>query len=228
MSTVFTCPHCGTALTMPPGGLPSGAVCPSCGRPLHGAAVAPGAPPRAAAPVPRGYADDRWDRPEVVPVTPAPLPNSVKTAGIIWIVFGGLILLSFAVQALMQLAFAPPERRGVAIGGTFCGGLLVALFGGGFIFVGVQTLTGTAKDTLGNGIGSIIFAALLGGMAVLLMTLVLGARAAGAPADPVWVGLMVMVIYGLAAAALLAAGVLALVGREGYRAYRRYRRAMGD
>jgi hypothetical protein len=161
-------------------------------------------------------------------VTAAPLPNSAKTAGIIWIVFGGLILLSFAVQALTQLAFAPPEQRGPAIGGTFCGGLLVALFGGGFIFVGVQTLTGTAKDTLGNAIGSIIFAALLGGFAILMLTLVLGARAVGAPTNLAWVGLMVMVIYGLAAAALLTAGVLALIGREGYKAYRRYRRSRGD
>ena len=81
---------------------------------------------------------------------------------------------------------------------------------------------------MGAGRAGVAPAALLGGFAVLLMTLVLGARAVGAPAGLAWVGLMVMVIYGLAAAALLTAGVLALVGREGYRAYRRYRRAMGD
>jgi hypothetical protein len=88
----------------------------------------------------------------------------------------------------------------------------------------VQSVTGTAKDTLGNGIGSIIFAAILGGLAILLLVVVVGARAVGAPTTPTWLGLLGMVVYGLAAAALLVAGILALAGREGYRAYRRYRR----
>jgi hypothetical protein len=97
-----------------------------------------------------------------------------------------------------------------------CGGLFAALFGGGFIFVGIQTLIGTAKDTLGNGIGSIIFAALIGGLAAVLLVALVASRAAGAQAGPVWVLVLAVGIYGLAAVGLLAAGIMALAGREGY------------
>src|SRR5260370_40664686 len=98
------------------------------------------------------------------------------------------------------------------MGATFCGGLLVALFGGGFIFVGVQTLTGAAKDTLGNGIGSIIFAALMGGFTVLLLVALGGVRAVRADTGPVWAVLIRLDVKGLAANARLAGGLLARVG----------------
>ena len=51
---------------------------------------------------------------------------------------------------------------------------MIILVGGAFIYVGVQSVRGTAKDTLGNGIGSIVFAAFqfcgaaLSGLALLL------------------------------------------------------------
>jgi hypothetical protein len=174
MSTTFACPHCGTPVAVAAGGQPAGVVCPACGRPLHEAAVAAGAPP-GAGPA-RRHAGDRWEQPEPVPVTAPPIPGSVKAAGIIWIVFGSLILLSFVMQVLTQLVFAPPEERGQALGGTFLGGLIAAVFGGQFLVVGVQSLTGTAKGTLGNGIGSILFAVLLGGCASAPLVLIAGTR----------------------------------------------------
>jgi hypothetical protein len=225
MSSVFICPHCGAPHTVPPGGPPPGASCTQCGKPLTTAGITAGAPPPTVVPVEEAPAlvtparrrreDDEWE--EAPPRGEAlRIPGSVRAAGIIWTVFGTLILLNFAVQALMQLALAPPEQRGQAMGVTMCGGLLVALFGGGFILVGVQTLTGTAKDTLGNGIGSIIFAALIGGLAAILLVVLVGTRAAGVQTGPGWVLVLAVVINGAAAVALLAAGILALAGREGY------------
>ena len=48
-----------------------------------------------------------------------------------------------------------PEATGRAISGA-CAMVFALLFGGGFVFVGVQSIRGTASDTLGNGIGSIL------------------------------------------------------------------------
>jgi hypothetical protein len=231
MSNVFTCPRCGTPHGVPPGGVPEGAVCTRCGAPLREAAVSAGAPPPVLAPAEEAPptvrpARPRWedDEREPPPGGPAPpLPGSVKAAGIIWTVFGALILLGFAVQVLTVLSVAPPDQRGAIMGGTFCVGLLVALFAGGFIFVGMQTLTGTAKDTLGNGIGSIIFAVLIGGSATALLLAVSGGRASVGETGPVWVAVLVLGINGTAAVALLAAGVLVLVGRDGYLAHREAR-----
>jgi hypothetical protein len=128
-------------------------------------------------------------------------------------VFGALILLNGAILLLFLLALsgpAPAEARGGVMAGAVCGGLFVALIGGVFIHVGVTTLGGTAKDTLGNGIGSIIFAALIGGGGVVRLV-ALGAN---------WVELISGLVNMLGGAALLVAGILALVGRDGYRAYR--------
>ncbi len=217
MPTTFPCPHCGMQLQAGPEPLPPGAVCPGCRRPLHAASVAPGAPPPPAVlPVPTAYADDDFERPARPAPAPTAIPGSVRAAGIIWIVFGALILLNGAVMLLLLLTLtgpAPPGQRAGLAGGVLCGGLFVGLVGGVFIHVGVTTLAGTAKDTLGNGIGSIIFAALVGGSGMLRLAL-LGANVVEL------VGALVNLLGG---AALLVAGILALVGRDGYRAYRHAR-----
>jgi hypothetical protein len=140
----------------------------------------------------------------------------VLAAGVIWIVFGSLVLLNFALTMLILLAFTPPELRGPIMSGAVCVGLIVALFGGVFIHVGVQSISGTAKDTLGNGIGSIIFGALIGGLSLVALlgtAAVRGGNVGG--------GVLQAAINLVVAAALLAAGVLALIGRDGYRAWRR-------
>ena len=225
MSTAFTCPHCGTPHSIPSEGMPEGAVCVKCGQLLQGVAVRPGVPPRAARPIESGYADDAWEQPEVVQREPPGIPGSVRAAGIIWVVFGALILLSGALQILSQLVLAPPEARGAAITGSFCSALFVAFVGGVFIHVGVQSLSGTAKDTLGNGIGSIIFAAIIGGLTFVVLAAMVAVRPRGPAEGPVWAILIAVILNGLSALALLTAGVLALVGRNGYRAYRGYRPA---
>ncbi len=137
----------------------------------------------------------------------------MRAAGIIWTIFGGLILLNFAILALILLVLAPaapPGTRGAAIGATMCLGAFLGLIGGVFILVGIQTITGSARDTLGNGIGSIIFSLLIGGSG--LVTLV-GGRGEAA-------NLIGGAINVLAGAGLMAAGVMALIGRDQYRAWR--------
>jgi len=141
----------------------------------------------------------------------------VLAAGTIWIVFGGLILVNFTISVLVNASLADARQRQDLLGGLFCGGLVFALFGGAFIFVGVQSVTGTAKDTLGNGIGSIIFAAL----GIVLGSLMLAAAARDARSVPY--ATVSAVITFVVAAALLTAGILALMARDGYRAWRRAR-----
>jgi hypothetical protein len=169
----------------------------------------------AAAPAPdyEGETEEEWvDRRQ--PSAPR-LPGTVLAAGIIWIVFGSLILLSRVLELILMFAL-PPQAGDRAAGGAFavgqtCAVVFIALVGGVFVHVGVTSLTGTAKDTLGNGIGSFFFAALLGGVGLL------GALAKGQP---------ILAVISLATGAgLLAAGVLACVGRGDYKAWRHARKA---
>jgi hypothetical protein len=135
-------------------------------------------------------------------------PTTVMAAGVIWVVFGCLILVNMAVNLALTAGKAQAP-------GGVCTGWLAILFGAGFIHVGVQSIRGTARDTLGNGIGSIIFALLNGGIGALL---VLAAAALGG-ADalgPAIIGAINL----LSSIGLLVAGVLALVGREDYKAWR--------
>jgi hypothetical protein len=137
----------------------------------------------------------------------------VYTAGVIWIVFGCLILLNAAVNLLLTLGLAAADGAQAA-GGT-CPVLLGVLFGAVFILVGVQSTRGTAKDTLGNGIGSIIFGLINGGFGALLIA---GGIAAGSA------GLIAVILGGislLGGIGLLVAGVLALAGRGEYKAWQR-------
>jgi hypothetical protein len=104
-----------------------------------------------------------------------PFPTSAKIAAIIWLVFGGLLLVNAVVTLAFVglLATAPqqgapagagpkgagrnPDVPGIAFAIGGCGSAVIALFAAAFLYVGVQTLRGTARDTLGNSIGSIAF-----------------------------------------------------------------------
>jgi len=153
-----------------------------------------------------------------LPVDGPEYPRTVHIAGVIWIVFGSLILLNAAINPLLTFGMAAGGGAQTAGGG--CPVVIGVLVGAVFIHVGVQSTRGTAKDTLGNGIGSIIFGLLNGGFGALLLV---GAVAAGGTA-----GLIVGILGGvnlLGGIGLLAAGVLALVGRDEYKAWRRAQRA---
>ena len=103
------------------------------------------------------------------------------------------------------------RRRPRAVCGLF--GLLV---GGVFLHVGRQSMQGKAADTLGNGVGSIIFG--------LINTCVFGLTSPALAGVPVLL-YVVATISLLSTAGLIAAGVLALVGRGQYREWRRAQKA---
>jgi hypothetical protein len=112
-----------------------------------------------------------------------------------------------------------------------CGVIFVILIGAVFLNVGVQSVRGTARDTLGNGIGSILFGLLYGGAGTFLMigSFFLHTLAAETETAALMLGIFgtIALLCGLG---LLAAGVMALVGRDEYKAWRRAekRRRDGD
>jgi hypothetical protein len=163
---------------------------------------------------------------------PEPLPEEIRypgtvyAAGVIWIGFGCLILLNAATHLVLAVGDALAGVRNAQIGGAG----MVVIMGALFIHVGVQSTRGTARNTLGNSIGSLVFALFLG--AVGLLAFLRGLAAGGDPRAVV--ALIVDVLYLLGAGGLLTAGVLALVGRDAYRAWQRAqqdrmaRRGAGD
>ena len=151
------------------------------------------------------------------------VPKLVRTAGIIWIIFGGLMLVT-AVGSMGMMGMAGNGAQGS------CNGIVGILFGIAFLFVGVQSIKGTAKDTLGNGIGSIVIGALNAGVGVfaiiggLALSSVLAARTAPAPGQVTSDVALVLIVAGavniLSGVGLIVAGTLALMGRAEYKAYR--------
>jgi len=151
----------------------------------------------------------------------------VKAAGVIWIVVGCLILLNLAAGLLINFAVAANvngDAAASAIGGGICPALFIGLFGAVFLHVGTQSIRGTARDTLGNGIGSIVFALLEFGFAAMLGATAIylnanqNAQIGPALMVAAFVGMVVSAIVGLM---LFAAGVLALAGRGQYKLWRK-------
>lgn len=152
----------------------------------------------------------RYDEDRDPPIRHNPtFPATVKTAGIIWIVFGSLILLNLLVVLVIVIGGAltvPPQQDVIVPGviGTLSIGAFMGLFGGGFLYVGVQSVRGTATDTLGNGIGSFVIGMLHVGIGAPLMNSERIPMIAGGVSCLVGLGLIL-------------AGILALVGRGPYR-----------
>lgn len=151
------------------------------------------------------------------PETPSqPLPKfplTVRVAAVIWIVVGGTVLVAlFGILAVGVYLISRPDfvpeygarsRLDVCL---FLGVVATFLgaFGGGFTLLGVRTWRGTAGDTLLGGIVSIGFG-VYSAMPRFIM------RAFVMPA---------LTPHNLAGALLLAAGILALLGRSQYKAWR--------
>ncbi|HVK08300.1 MAG TPA: hypothetical protein VM597_05930, partial [Gemmataceae bacterium] len=84
-----------------------------------------------------------------------PFPTGVKIAGIIWIAYGALGILSNVASFALNAGQAAAGGGG-NVAGVGCG-VLIAI---AFLVVGVQTVKGTAPGMMGNGIGSLIFGVL--------------------------------------------------------------------
>jgi hypothetical protein len=149
-----------------------------------------------------------------------PFPGTVRIAGIIWIVIGGLILLNAVANLIITSALAAGQNPGAAAAGGSCPAVVGALIGLAFIFVGQQSVRGTARDTLGNGIGSLGIGLLVSGVGVLAV--LGGAAVAGQQAGQQGMILLIIGIVNLfGGIGLLTAGLLALIGRGRYREWKR-------
>src|SRR5947209_9773461 len=154
------------------------------------------------------------------------MPAGAKIAGIIWIAYGSLGILSNIVSLIMTVA------QGGPLGANLCGTVVGLLIAGAFLFVGFQTVKGTAKSTLGNGIGSLILGALqlaCGGL-MLAGGGIIAAGGAGAGAGgpggagvPAGLGTIAMIMGGLVVLfgiTLITAGILALMNKTAYEDWR--------
>src|SRR4051812_18570757 len=87
------------------------------------------------------------------------VPILARLAGYIWLVFGGGVLL--VGFGFLHILFEEPDwtmkRRALHVGFV----LLFEATGAGFVYVGRQTTTGRARDTIGNGLGSLALGILL-------------------------------------------------------------------
>lgn len=141
------------------------------------------------------------------PVSPIPkFPGVVLVAGIAWIVLGGIITYQ-GIVGLLIFADEPAYFGVTVLDPTlqdrvrwFGTGLVVV--GGLFILAGVLSVRGAGTDTLGKGIGSV-----LSGVLVAIMV---GGPSLDIRGGGIGVGLVV-------------AGILALVGRSDYLAWKRSR-----
>jgi len=153
---------------------------------------------------------ESFDEPEAEYEEKPGFPVTVMAAGIFWIVLGAVLVLALLIALVgMFMAAQWRQEKGEVVFGGLCTGLFIGLIGGAFIFVGIQTILGSARDTLGNGIGSIIFGILNGGAGL------------GQVLIREYFQSAISFICGVG---LLTAGVLALVGRDGYKRWRRARR----
>ncbi|HWY87439.1 MAG TPA: zinc-ribbon domain-containing protein, partial [Gemmataceae bacterium] len=140
------CPACQTVFRAPPLAVVEEAVQETI--PLESASDLdiPRPPRRVDAPGPFAREDD-----------PA-FPVVVTIAGISWIVFGALIVLSvLGLIAFAALASGQARNNESATAIVLTTAGFLGLFAVGFVFVGVQSVRGTAPGTVGNGIGSIVY-----------------------------------------------------------------------
>lgn len=142
-------------------------------------------------------AREELDRKVAAGLAPPPevassIPGSVVGAGVLWIICGGL-----GTIANLIAAFAARGRITGAMG------IPIAI---AFFVVGIQSVSGKAKDMLGNSIASLI----IGGLGIIGV-LVLTAMARHGI-------VLVAIVY---PAGLITAGILGLVGRGRYLAYKR-------
>lgn len=141
-------------------------------------------------------------------VSPVEFPKTVMAAGVIWICSGGLILLNMLLNTLLLLLLMRVDAANGVRAAIVFG--LWSLFGVAFIHLGVKSVRGSVSDTLGNGIGSIIF----GGFSLN------AGMVQGAWGQPT-LGLLTV----SAGVGLVAAGILAHIGRAKYRSWRKVDKA---
>jgi hypothetical protein len=145
------------------------------------------------------------------------MPRVVRTAGMIWIIFGSIqilsALLNFGISGDLILN-ALSTSDGQLVLATIGIGLF---FGAVFLQVGIQSMKGTAKGSLGNGIGSLFFGVLNSAWGIYLISLTLQVNLYESAR---YVSLALSSIPLLSGVGLLVAGFLALNGAGEYKAWK--------
>jgi hypothetical protein len=155
-------------------------------------------------------------------------PGTATAAGVIWLLYGGLGVLNGFLSFALAGAQLQQGGGGPPAGGAG-GGCCPMLIGIAFLVCGLQTVRGTASDTRGNSIGSILLACLQ--LLVALAVIAFGAGAFGAgnqgnagPNNPPETAVMVVIglVVGAMGLGLFTAGVLGLMARKPYLEWRAY------
>ncbi|MBY0232599.1 MAG: hypothetical protein K2W96_25240 [Gemmataceae bacterium] len=184
--------------------------------------------------------DDRYDDEPPIrrgggPAAAGSMPGAVFTAALIWVIYGFLLLVTTAIGVVMLMSlpklpippgFPDPMAFVMMVAAiTF---VIVASIAAVFLFFGFRTLAGTARDTLGGGITALIFGVLctgLGGIGFIAQLNPPSAPPPGMPQmpPPTQLDIVRTGVELVAHIALLVSGILALQGRQAYKAWR-YRR----
>lgn len=136
-------------------------------------------------------------------------PMRVRIAGIIWIAFGALGLLGALIAIISSIVVG---AQGPAP--DFCAPACLTTIALVSLLSGVQTIRGTSVSIGGNAVASIGFGILISVMMAMMMT-------GGVFPQRGWsVVVLVGSIYFLVALSLVAAGVLALIGKSDYDKWR--------
>jgi hypothetical protein len=169
--------------------------------------------------------DDEFDDRDEL--DPPKYPKNLRTASMIWIIIGVVVPIISLCDLLAGFFIAQSAGAGdkayEILGGGVCRLFIVFLVGMVFVSVGRTTLSGKAKDTMGNGVGSIILASLGAiGCAAIIFTGTVILKSGKMPEFgmiTIGVGILnsIMVIL------LFAAGVLAIVNRDAYKAWRKWK-----
>jgi hypothetical protein len=155
--------------------------------------------------------DDRTQLPEA----PFFFPKVITFSGLLWLMVGGFIAAGAAVRLLAWIEVRQGSA-GVQIGRMlmFLVLPLLGLLGIGFFLLGVRTMLGTVKDPMSGAINSFLIGMGFGCLAIN--------RPFAVDAE----GLLRVVDFGVPLV-LLAAGILAFIGRTEYLAWRASRRPRG-
>ena len=137
-----------------------------------------------------------------------PFPKALSYAGAVWIVYGAITLFGVLTLFAFVAFSAVPFPTGEALTQV----LLSLAAGVGLLYIGMQTVRGTTSDTAGNGIGSIIWGAIL-----LYGTFNSGDEILQISED---IALVAFVFGGVYGAMMIGAGLISLAVRENYRAWR--------
>ncbi len=94
------------------------------------------------------------------------IPRSVKAAGLLWLVCGGLVVLSIVGMFLLtaSLAFESPEKGTLVVHlGSWaagCASIPLGLFAAALLLFGARTRRGTAAGTRVSGVSSLVIGVL--------------------------------------------------------------------